>query len=75
MSEYSFLLAIGLVFMLDTMSPGPSFILTAKTAVGKSRKEGFGVAIGLGGELYFSRSWRSMVSMRFWKQCRLYMVF
>lgn len=47
MSEYSFLLAIGIVFMLGTMSPGPSFILTAKTAVGKSRKEGFGVAIGL----------------------------
>jgi threonine/homoserine/homoserine lactone efflux protein len=48
MSEYSFLLTIGTVFMLGTMSPGPSFILIAKTAVGKSRKEGFGVAIGLG---------------------------
>lgn len=48
MSEYSFLLTIGAVFMLGTMSPGPSFILIAKTAVGKSRKEGFGVAIGLG---------------------------
>lgn len=48
MSEYSFLLTIGVVFMLGTMSPGPSFILVAKTAVGKSRNEGFGVAIGLG---------------------------
>lgn len=53
MSDYSFLLAIGTVFMLGTMSPGPSFILTAKTAVGKSRKEGFGVTIGLGGGAVF----------------------
>jgi len=75
MSDYSFLLAIGTVFMLGTMSPGPSFILTAKTAVGKSRKEGFCVAIGLGGELFFSHSWRSMVSMRFWKQHLLYIDF
>ena len=37
------------------MSPGPSFILIAKTAVSKSRKEGFGVAIGLGlGAVVFS---------------------
>ncbi|MDD3343850.1 MAG: LysE family translocator [Sulfurospirillaceae bacterium] len=55
MSEYSFLLAIGSVFMLGTMSPGPSFILIAKTAVSKSRKEGFSVAIGLGlGAVVFS---------------------
>lgn len=47
MGEYSFLLAIGAVFMLGTMSPGPSFILIAKTAVSKSRNEGFGVALGL----------------------------
>jgi threonine/homoserine/homoserine lactone efflux protein len=48
MNDYSFLLTIGTVFMLGTMSPGPSFILIAKTAMGKSRKEGIGVAIGLG---------------------------
>jgi threonine/homoserine/homoserine lactone efflux protein len=55
MSDYSFLLTIGTVFMLGTMSPGPSFILIAKTAVGKSRKEGFGVAIGLGmGAVFFT---------------------
>ncbi|WP_051906585.1 MULTISPECIES: LysE family translocator [unclassified Sulfurospirillum] len=55
MGEYSFLLGIVTVFILGTMSPGPSFILTAKTAVSKSRKEGFGVAIGLGlGAVVFS---------------------
>ena len=55
MSEYAFVLAIATVFMLGTMSPGPSFILIAKTAVSKSRKEGFGVAIGLGmGAVVFS---------------------
>ncbi|MCR1811724.1 LysE family translocator [Sulfurospirillum sp. hDNRA2] len=55
MSEYAFLLAIATVFILGTMSPGPSFILIAKTAVSKSRKEGFGVAIGLGmGAVVFS---------------------
>lgn len=55
MGEYAFLLAIATVFMLGTMSPGPSFILIAKTAVSKSRKEGFGVAIGLGmGAVVFS---------------------
>lgn len=55
MGEYSFLLAIATVFILGTMSPGPSFILIAKTAVSKSRKEGFGVAIGLGmGAVVFS---------------------
>ena len=55
MSEYAFLLAIATVFILGRMSPGPSFILIAKTAVSKSRKEGFGVAIGLGmGAVVFS---------------------
>lgn len=55
MGEYSFLLAIGTVFMLGTMSPGPSFILVAKTAVAKSRMEGFGVSIGLAfGAVFFA---------------------
>ena len=55
MGEYAFLLGIATVFMLGTISPGPSFILIAKTAVSKSRKEGFGVAIGLGlGAVVFS---------------------
>ncbi len=55
MSKYSFLLTIGAVLMLGTMSPGPSFILIAKTAMSKSREEGFGVAIGLGaGAVFFT---------------------
>jgi threonine/homoserine/homoserine lactone efflux protein len=48
MSDYFFIVTIGMVFILGTISPGPSFILVAKTAMGKSRKEGFGVTIGLG---------------------------
>ena len=47
MSEYSFLVGIGMVFMLGTMSPGPSFILVATTAVSKSKMQGFGVTLGL----------------------------
>ena len=47
MGEYSFLLAIAIVFMFGTMSPGPSFILVAKTAVSKPFNEGIGVSIGL----------------------------
>lgn len=47
MSEYSFLLAIAIVFMFGTISPGPSFILVAKTAVSKPLHEGIGVSLGL----------------------------
>lgn len=47
MGEYSFLISIGIVFMLGTMSPGPSFILVATTAVSKSKMQGFGVTLGL----------------------------
>lgn len=55
MGDYSFLLAIAVVFMFGTMSPGPSFILVAKTAVSKPFREGIGVAIGLGlGAVFFT---------------------
>lgn len=55
MGEYSFLLAIAVVFMFGTMSPGPSFILVAKTAVSKPFSEGIGVSIGLGlGAVFFT---------------------
>ena len=47
MGEYSFLLAITIVFIFGTLSPGPSFILVAKTAVSKPFSEGIAVAIGL----------------------------
>lgn len=55
MGEYSFLLAIIFIFMLGTISPGPSFILVAKTAVSKTFSEGIGVSIGLAfGAVFFT---------------------
>ena len=55
MGEYSFLIAIAIVFMFGTMSPGPSFILVAKTAVSKPFIEGIGVSIGLSiGAVFFT---------------------
>lgn len=47
MGEYSFVLLIALVFMFGTISPGPSFILVAKTAVSKPFSEGIGISVGL----------------------------
>ncbi|PLY05514.1 MAG: threonine transporter [Arcobacter sp.] len=55
MGEYSFLLAISIVFIFGTISPGPSFILVAKTAVSKPILEGIGISIGLGlGAVFFT---------------------
>ena len=55
MGEYSFLLAIAIVFMFGTISPGPSFILVAKTAVSKPLNEGIGISIGLSlGAVFFT---------------------
>lgn len=55
MGEYSFLIAIAIVFIFGSMSPGPSFILVAKTAVSKSFIEGIGVSIGLSiGAVFFT---------------------
>lgn len=45
--EISALISIGLVQMLAVISPGPSFLITARTAVAKSRFDGFKVALGL----------------------------
>jgi threonine/homoserine/homoserine lactone efflux protein len=42
------LLSIGLVQLLAVMSPGPSFLITARTAVARSRADGVKVALGLG---------------------------
>jgi threonine efflux protein len=42
------LATIGLVHMLAVMSPGPSFLITARTAVAQSRAAGIKVALGLG---------------------------
>jgi RhtB (resistance to homoserine/threonine) family protein len=49
MTEHIVTLAtIGLVHLLAVMSPGPSFLLTARTAVARSRANGIKVALGLG---------------------------
>jgi len=42
------LLSIGLVQLLAVISPGPSFLITARTAVVRSRADGVKVALGLG---------------------------
>jgi RhtB (resistance to homoserine/threonine) family protein len=42
------LATIGAVQMLAVMSPGPSFLITAQTAVARSRADGVKVAFGLG---------------------------
>jgi threonine/homoserine/homoserine lactone efflux protein len=48
MSEVSTLISIGLVQMLAVISPGPSFLVTARTAVAKSRFDGVKVGFGIG---------------------------
>jgi RhtB (resistance to homoserine/threonine) family protein len=42
------LATIGVVHFLAVMSPGPSFLVTARTAVARSRGDGIKVALGLG---------------------------
>lgn len=41
-------ISIGLVQLLAVMSPGPSFLITVRTAVAQSRMAGVKVALGLG---------------------------
>jgi threonine/homoserine/homoserine lactone efflux protein len=45
--ELTTLLAIGAAQMVAVISPGPSFLVTARTAVAQSRMEGFKIALGL----------------------------
>jgi threonine/homoserine/homoserine lactone efflux protein len=47
-SEIWTIISIGLVQILAVISPGPSFLITAQTAVGRSRLDGVKVALGLG---------------------------
>ena len=47
-SDFLTLLSIGLIQLLAVISPGPSFLITARTAVAQSRVDGFKVALGLG---------------------------
>ena len=48
MNEYLFLLPILIFLLLGVMSPGPSFILVAQTAMTKSRSEAVAVSFGMG---------------------------
>lgn len=48
-------ISIGGALALGTISPGPSFILVARTAVASSRRAGIGAALGMGaGSLIFA---------------------
>jgi threonine/homoserine/homoserine lactone efflux protein len=47
-SELLILSSIGLAHIAAVVSPGPSFLLTARTAVARSRSDGIKVAFGLG---------------------------
>ena len=47
MSDLSALISIGLVQVVAVISPGPSFLITARTSVAKSRSDGIKVALGL----------------------------
>jgi threonine/homoserine/homoserine lactone efflux protein len=42
------LATIGVVHLAAAMSPGPSFLITARTAVARSRADGVKVALGIG---------------------------
>ncbi len=49
------LLSIAFALTLGAMSPGPSFILVARTSLALSRRDGFAVAVGMGvGGVFFS---------------------
>jgi threonine/homoserine/homoserine lactone efflux protein len=47
-SDALVLASIGAIQLLAVISPGPSFLITARTAVAQSRGAGFKVALGLG---------------------------
>ena len=47
MTDLSALISIGLVQVVAVISPGPSFLITARTSVAKSRADGIKVALGL----------------------------
>ncbi len=59
------LASIGLIQLLAVISPGPSFLITARTAVAQSRADGIKVALGLAPAPSSGRRGRS------WPQCRV----
>lgn len=48
MNEYLFLIPISVFLLIGVMSPGPSFVLVAQTAMAKSRLDAIAVSIGMG---------------------------
>jgi threonine/homoserine/homoserine lactone efflux protein len=55
MTELSALLAILVALALGAMSPGPSFVVVARNAIGLSRGDGIATAIAMGiGGVFFS---------------------
>lgn len=48
MEQYTFLLPIAALLLFGAITPGPSFILVAQTAMSKSRLEAIFISIGLG---------------------------
>lgn len=48
MNEYGFLLVIAGILLIGAMSPGPSFLVVAKNALGQSRAHGVATALGTG---------------------------
>jgi threonine efflux protein len=47
-SDFISLASIGIVQLLAVISPGPSFLITARTSAAQSRTDGIKVALGLG---------------------------
>ena len=48
MNEYLFLIPIALALLVGAMSPGPSFLVVAQTAMEKSRLHGIACSLGTG---------------------------
>ena len=48
LEQYLFILPIAMLLLFGAMTPGPSFILVAQTAMSKSRSEAMCISIGLG---------------------------
>jgi threonine/homoserine/homoserine lactone efflux protein len=48
MNDYLFLIPIALALIIGVMSPGPSFIFVAQTAMDKSRAHGIATSLGMG---------------------------
>jgi threonine/homoserine/homoserine lactone efflux protein len=55
MELYAAILSIAVALTLGAMSPGPSFILVARTSLAVSRRDGLAAAVGMGvGGVFFS---------------------